>query len=218
MKLTCNLQLRLNSCCEGQCWSEHAGQKRASVTKRAVTRFLIFFHIVTLGAVFLRVDTFPLTWVPMYSQFHGMNTLSVPVGDKAKLRKGFEVTTASGDVEFIGPKAMNIPNAAMRRIYTERAFGKGPPKHLRERANLNPLSDAVFNLFYEDPRTNIDWHSRILDMMNKTLDRAPGDPNYIVEARASYEFTNISREVRRAGDLSNMKIEMRTVVITKAVP
>ena len=188
------------------------------MTKRAVTRFLIAFHIVTIGAVLFRVDTFPLTWVPMYSMFHGTNDLVVPVGDKAKLRKGFEVTTAAGETEFISPKDLNLPNAAFRRIYSERAFGKGPPKHLRERERLNPLSDAVFNLFYEDPRTNIDWHSRILDMMNKTLDRNPGDPTYIVKAVANYEFTHISREDRRNGDLSNMKIKMKTAIITKAAP
>ncbi len=153
------------------------------------------------GAVFFRVDTFPLTWVPMYSQYLGVDVVSVPVGDKAKLRNGFQVTTAAGETEFVGPKDLNVPNAAFRRLYTERAFGKGPPKHLRERERLNPLSDAVFNLFYADPRTNIDWHSRLLDMMNKTLGREPGDANYIVKAVATYEFTNISREVRRAGDL-----------------
>lgn len=188
------------------------------MTKKAVTKFLIAFHVVTLGAVFLRVDTFPLTWVPMYSQFLGKDVLSVPVGDKAKLRQGFEVTTAAGETEFIGPKDLNLPNAAFRRIYTERAFGKGPPKHLRERERLNPLSDAVFNMFYEDPRSGIDWHARILDMMNKTLARAPGDSDYIVQAVATYEFTNISREARREGDLSDMNIKMRTAIIKKTAP
>lgn len=183
--------------------------------KRTVTKLIIGFHIVTLGAVFLRVDTFPLTWVPMYSQFHGAGTLSVPVGDKAKLRKGFEVITVSGETEFIGPKTLNVPNSAFRRLYSQRAFGKGPPKHLRERARLNPLSNAIFDLFYEDPRTNIDWHVRILDMLNTTLGREPNDSNYIVKAIASYEFTNISREARRNGDLSDLNIEMRTVIIER---
>ena len=186
--------------------------------KKSVTKLLIAFHVVTLGAVFFRVDTFPLTWVPMYSQFLGQTVLSAPVGDKAKLRNGFQVTTAAGETEFIGPKTLNVPNAAFRRLYTERAFGKGPPKHLRERERLNPLSDAIFDLFYEDPRTGIDWHSRLLDMMNETLERRPSDPNYIVKAVASYEFTNIPRDVRRAGDLSDLNIEMRTVIITKAAP
>jgi hypothetical protein len=55
-------------------------------------------------------------------------------------------------------------------------------------------------------------------MMNETLERRPSDPNYIVKAVASYEFTNIPRDVRRAGDLSDLNIEMRTVIITKAAP
>ena len=188
------------------------------MTKKAVTILLIVFHVVTIGAVIFRVDTFPLTWVPMYSQFLGKDVLVVPVGDKPKLREGFEVTTAAGQTEYVNAKTLNIPNNAFRRIYTERAFGKGPPKHLRERERLNPVSNAVFNLFYEDPRTGIDWHGRILDMMNETLGRRPGDPEYIVKAVASYEFTNIPKEPRRRGDLSDLNIEIRTAVITKDAP
>ncbi len=188
------------------------------VTKTAVTRLLIAFHIVTIGAVFLRIDTFPLTWVPMYSQYLNKEVLNVPVGDKAKLRKGFEVTTAAGETEYINAKTLNIPNAAMRRIYTERAFGKGPAKHNRERDGLNPVSTAIFNLIREDPLTTVDWDARILDMMNETLGRRQGDPSYIVKAVASYEFTNLVQEPRRKGDLSNLYIERRTVVMTKKTP
>ena len=186
--------------------------------KRSVTKLLIGSHIVILGAIFFRVDTFPLTWVPMYSLFKGGDTLSVPVGDKAKLKKGFEVTTLSGATEYVGPRELNIPKAAFRRIYTQRAYGKGPPKHLKERHNLNPISDAVFNQFYPDPATSIDWHERILDMLNATLDREPGDPNYIVKAVATYEFTNFDRADLRIGDTSKMNSEMRTSVIKRKTP
>lgn len=55
-------------------------------------------------------------------------------------------------------------------------------------------------------------------MMNKTLDRSPGDPTYIVKAVAAYEFRHISREDRRNGDLSDMKVEMKTVIITRRTP
>lgn len=185
------------------------------MTKRGVTRLLIGFHLVVFGAIFMRVDTFPLTWVPMYSQFQGVDDLVVPVGDKAVLKRGFEITTASGEVSFVGAKALNIPNAAFRRIYTERAFGKGPPKHLRERERLNPVSTAIFDLWYPDPATSIDWDARILDMLNATLERAPGDADYIVQAKASYDFATLSRDARRAGDLSDLNIQTRTSVITR---
>jgi len=84
------------------------------VKKRSVTKLLIGSHIIIFGAILFRVDTFPLTWVPMYSMFKGDNILSVPVGDKPKLKKGFEVTTSSGETHFVGPKDLNIPGAAFR--------------------------------------------------------------------------------------------------------
>lgn len=184
--------------------------------KRAVTRFLIGFHLVVFGAVFLRIDTFPLTWVPMYSQFHGIEDLTVPVGDKVRLKQGFEVTTLSGETEYVGAKELNIPGAAFRRIYTERAFGKGPPKHLRERTNLNPLSEAIFNQFYPDPAASIVWSERILDMLNATLERESGDPDYIVSAEATYDFATFSREARRLGDVDILDMERKTATITRS--
>jgi len=134
----------------------------SKVKKRSVTKLLVGSHIVILGAIIFRVDTFPLTWVPMYSLFKPTPTLSVPVGDKAKLKKGFEVTTVSGTTEFVGPRELNIPSAAFRRIYTQRAFGVGPPKHKKERHRLNPISKAVFNQFYPDPATSIEWDSGLV--------------------------------------------------------
>jgi len=188
------------------------------VKKRSVTKLLIGSHLVIFGAIVFRVDTFPLTWVPMYSMFKGGDILSVPVGDKPKLKKGFEVTTSSGKTEYVGPKELNIPSAAFRRIYTERAFGIGPPKHLKERHKLNPISNAVFNQFYPDPATSIDWDTRILDMLNATLKREEGNPNYIVKAIARYEFTNFERSALMVGDTTNLNSEMRTSVITKKAP
>lgn len=182
--------------------------------KSSVTKLLIGFHLVIFGATFLRIDTFPLTWVPMYSLFEGKDILTVPLGDKEKLRKGFEITTAAGETEYINRKDLNIHGSAFRRIYTERAFGKGSAKHMRERYNLNSISDAMFNKFYPDPATSIDWDSRIINMINATLEREPTDPDYVVKVVASYEFTNISRADRRRGDLSNLNVEMRTKVMT----
>lgn len=188
------------------------------MNKRSITKLLIGSHLVILGAVVFRVDTFPLTWVPMYSLFEGKDILSVPVGDKAKLRRGFEVTTAAGKTEYVGAKELNIHGSAFRRIYTERAFGKGAAQHMRERHNLNPVSNAVYNQFHPDPATSIDWGERIIDMINATLEREPADPDYIVKVTASYEFTNITRAGRRSGDLSELNIETRTRVITRAAP
>lgn len=184
-----------------------------NLSKKNVTSLIIGFHIVTFGAVFLRIDTFPLTWVPMYSLFHGENTLVVPVGDKAKTKRGFIVVTASGNTEFVSQKDLNIPKAAFRRIYYERSFGKGPPKHLRERVGLNPLSNALFNLWYPDPATSVDWSARLFETLNETLSRSPSDENYIVQITAESDFTALSREQRRSGDLSDLNIVRKKSVL-----
>ena len=189
------------------------GESKIELSKKAVTKLIIGFHIVTLGAVLFRVDTFPLTWVPMYSQFHGENDLVVPVGDKAIKAKGFEVLTAAGVTDFVNKDDLNIPGNAFRRIYYERAFGKGPPKHLREREALNPLSDAIFDLWYEDPAVSVDWESRLLNMLNVTTDRKPSDPNYIIQAIAVSDFAVLSREQRRRGDLSDLNIIRKKAVL-----
>lgn len=183
------------------------------MSKNNVTRLLIAFHLAVFGAVFLRIDTFPFTWVPMYSQFHGIETLTVPVGNLPRRNRGFEVTTANGAKEFVGPKQLNIPLASFRRIYYERAFLKGPPKHLRERAALNALSNSLFDLFYEDPAVSIDWEKRLMAMLNRSLERNPGDSDYIVNAVAVSDFANLSREQRRRGDLIDLNIVTRTATL-----
>lgn len=183
-------------------------------SRRGVTKLIIGFHVVTLAGIFFRVDTFPLTWVPMYSLFHGENDLVVPIGDREIKKRGIEVLTSAGETEYITNNDLNIPSNAFRRIYYERSFGKGPPKHLRERVSLNPFSDYVFNLWYDDPATSIDWEARLMRMLNETLERKPGDPNYIIQAKAESDFAVLPREQRRRGDLSDLNVVRKTAILT----
>lgn len=192
--------------------------------KNSVTKLLIGFHIVTLSAVFFRWDPFPLTWVPMYSVLDGYSVvdgrevLNVAVGDKPKLKKGFEVETLSGQIDYIGPAELNIPKAAFRRIYTERAFGISPPDQIRARFKRNPISQFVFEKFYADTANQIDWGPKIIDMLNATLERKEGDPDFIVKATAKYQFTNMDRQALRRGDLSELNSEMKISIMTGSAP
>ena len=58
------------------------------MTRNATNKLLIAFHAAVLGAIFLRIDYFPLTCVPMYSQFHGIEDLTLPVGDMPRMKRG----------------------------------------------------------------------------------------------------------------------------------
>ncbi len=53
------------------------------MSKTAVKRFLALYFIVFFGAVFLRIDYFPLSWVPMYGHGATSNVLTVKCGDLA---------------------------------------------------------------------------------------------------------------------------------------
>lgn len=172
------------------------------MSKAATTRLLTAFHVVVFCAVFLRIDTFPLTWVPMYSEFVGTEDLTLPIGDRGDLKRGFRVTTAEGETDYVGPEALNMPSTNFRRIYYLRSFGVGPPKHRRERAALNPLSNWIFDRFYPDPAVNVNWELRIMDTLNRTLDRDPADGDYIVRARAASDFATFTRQQRRLGELT----------------
>lgn len=184
------------------------------MTKSATNKLLIAFHAVVLGAIFLRIDYFPLTWVPMYSQFHGIEDLTLPVGDMPRMKRGYLVTTASGTTGFVGPKELNMPNANFRRIYYERSYGVGPPKYRRERASLNPLSNWLYDQLYPDPAIYIDWEARVMDTLNRSLELKRGDAGYIVRAEVVSDFATFTREQRRQGQLDNYKMTRRNAVLT----
>jgi hypothetical protein len=188
------------------------------MSKSATTKLLIAFHVVVFGAILFRIDTFPLTWVPMYSQFHGIEDLMVPVGDMPRMKRGYEVTMASGETGYVGPEELNVPNANFRRIYYERSFGVGPPKHRRERAALNPFSNWLFDQFYPDPATSIDWEVRVMDTLNRTLQRSPGEANYIVRAEAISDFATFTREQRRQGELTPAMTTHRAILTAESGP
>ena len=184
------------------------------MSKSDTTKLLIAFFVVVFGAVFLRIDTFPLTWVPMYSMFHGTEDLTVIVGDMPRMKRGYEVTLASGETGYVGPKELNLPNGKFRRIYYERSFGVGPPKHRRERVALHPFTNWLFDQFHPDPATSIDWEARVMATLNRSLKREPGNPDYIVKAVAVSDFAIFTREQRRRGEIANFEAITRRAVLT----
>ena len=170
--------------------------------------FLTGYFLLFFGAVFLRIDYFPPSWVPMYGQRNTSPLLTVPVGDLKQRDLGFKVTRANGDVDYISRTDLNIPPANFRWLYHERAFGNGPPQHDRERAALHPFNKWCDERFIgPDPRTTANYPRQILDSMNKTFGLKAGDPNRIVKVETRLLFARYKREDRDRGDLSKPILE-----------
>ncbi len=52
-------------------------------SKTSAKRFLALYFLIFFGAIFLRIDYFPLSWVPMYGARQVSDTLTVKFGDTA---------------------------------------------------------------------------------------------------------------------------------------
>ncbi len=107
------------------------------MTKKQTKRFLALFFAIYFGAVFLRIDYFPLSWVPMYGLHEPKSELVVGVGDKLRRDQGFFALRADGERARISARTLNVPKSNFRRLYAQRAFNNGPPHHSRERVALN---------------------------------------------------------------------------------
>lgn len=173
------------------------------LSKKGVVWSLVAYFAIFFGAVLLRVDYYPFTWVPMYGHRDVSPVLLVTVGDLDKRGDGFRATFADGTVRYITRKNLNMPGPNFRRLYDERMFGEGPPQFRRERLEL-----STFNRWWYDTLVGpLDipdgmYQEQVLTSINHTLGRSPGDPDYIVSIEAEVGQIQLTREQRRAGTFS----------------
>lgn len=177
--------------------------------------FLIGYFAIFFGAVLLRIDYFPLSWVPMYGFREEAPQVTVAVGDLKRRDLGFGAVRADGERLFLSRRDLNIPPANFRRLYQERAFGEGPPQHRRERAELNAFNAWWYKtLIGEDPAKNADYSGDILRSVNRTLKLGPNDPRRIVQLEAHLDFATFTRAHLDTGDLARPYRERRIAIIT----
>ncbi|MES2885408.1 MAG: hypothetical protein V4709_11415 [Pseudomonadota bacterium] len=183
------------------------------MTQTQVKRFLLGFFLVLYSAVFLRVDFFPLSWVPMYGVRNTAPILTVAVGDLERRKRGFAATRANGEQLFVSRKLLNMPPANFRRLYQERAFGEGPPQHGRERLALMP-----FNRWWHETLLGQEqehqYQAQLLKTVNDTLGHDADDPLRIVQLESQLNYAFFTREHLATGDLSHPATERRTAIIT----
>lgn len=186
------------------------------MNKRSVKRFLALYFLIFFGAIFLRVDYFPFSWVPMYGYHLAGESVTVGIGDKSERERGFPAQRANGERLYISADDLNVPNANFRRLYHQRAFNNGPPQDDRERAALIAFNRWWYEtLVGPDPRLDQRYHLQLLDSVNRTFGYKPGDPQRIVRLEAPLLFATFDRDAVASGDLSKPFVERRVAIITE---
>jgi len=185
------------------------------VDKRGVKRLIAAYFVVFFGAILLRIDYFPLSWVPMYGFREESQLLTVAVGDLERREQGFNAIRANGERLFLSRNDLNIPPANFRRLYQERAFGEGPPQHRRERAELSAFNHWWYEtLIGPDPELTADYPRDLLTSFNKSFGYADNDPRRFVQLEAHLDFATYTRAQLDSGDLRHPRRERRVAIIT----
>lgn len=186
------------------------------MTQRRARQFLVVFFLITFGAVFLRVDYFPLSWVPMYGEWHPSPEKTILIGNLERQTAGFEAQRANGERLDINRKLLNIPQANFRRLYMQRAFNTGPPQHLRERRALMPFNRWWYEtLIGSDPLLGANYPAQLLRSINETLGHGADDPRRIVRLVAHADLATFSQASLDAGDLSIPQVRHATAQVTE---
>ncbi|MBF8293383.1 MAG: hypothetical protein HW392_2210 [Steroidobacteraceae bacterium] len=84
------------------------------MTQRGVRLFLGIYFLITFGAVFLRVDYFPLSWVPMYGQRAPAGEKTFIIGDLERRKFGFGARRADGERVCSAPSTQGHRNTGGR--------------------------------------------------------------------------------------------------------
>ena len=185
-------------------------------SKTSAKRFLALYFLIFFGAIFLRVDYFPLSWVPMYGYHVAKQDVVVAVGDKDRRSRGFQAWRANGERLTISAADLNVPNANFRRLYNQRAFNQGPPQDDRERAALMRFNRWWYETFVgPDPRLNRRYAMQLLESVNRTFGYGPEDPRRIVRLDAEMGLATFAREDVASGELSRPAIQQRIAMITE---
>lgn len=185
-------------------------------SKSSVKGFLALYFLVFFGAVFLRVDYFPLSWVPMYGQRNTSDTLTIAIGDLPTRKRGFLAERANGEIQYIAAGQLNIPSGHFRRMFHQRAFNEAPPQDNRERLELAPFNRWWYEtLAGPDPRLEHHYSRQVLSSINQTFGHGPTDPERVIRLEAPLDFATYTRDQLARGDLAHPQVERRTAIITE---
>lgn len=166
-------------------------------SKRQVSWFVIAYMCLMWSAVAFRIDSFPLSWAPMYSVLRHGDEVFVRVWNDDDLSAGFDARRRDGGSERVTREDLNLPRTAFWRLYYERAFGQDPNKIMHQNAPKGPVNRWLRGLEEGELEHPTNWEWRVLRSVNRTLGREPGAPDFIVELRARARTLYFARENTR---------------------
>lgn len=185
-------------------------------SKTSAKRFLALYFLIFFGAIFLRIDYFPLSWVPMYGARQVSDTLTVKFGDLPTRQRGLAAQRANGEALFITNDHLNIPPGHFRRMFHQRMFNDGAPQDDRERLELSAFNRWWYEtLVGPDPRLKRTNSRQVLTSVNRTFGYGAGDPRRIVKLEAPVDFATYDRNQLTRGDLLHPTVERRTAIVTE---
>ena len=185
------------------------------MNKRQVKWLIAGYFAVFFGAVFLRIDYFPLSWVPMYSAREAKTEITVVVDNLDRRELGFAATRANGERTFLSRRDLNVPPANFRRLYQQRAFGSGPPQHGRERLALSAFNEWWYEtLVGPDPALSANYQRDLINSINRTFGYGSDDPRRFVRLEVNLDFATYSQDRLKRGDLDRPQLERRTAIVT----
>ena len=179
------------------------------MSRRTVTWILVMYLTIIWGAVIFRIDYFPLTWVPMYSSYYPDDTITARIGAPERMAKGILVTHRNGETSYISHKDLNIPKSNFQRLYYQRMFDTGPPKHRQGNRNLSSLNRWIRGLEDGEANFSVDWGWRMFWSLNKSLGYEPQDPRFIVQAEALYQNRIYRKSDLMKQDVSRFRTETK---------
>ena len=145
------------------------------MSQRSISLFLGVYIIYLLIGVVFKIDYFPLTWAPMYAAIKSTEEYKITKMDKKEVKEeGFLVKHQDGTTSNITFKDLNIPFRNFYPIYSQRIYNIGPPKHRRAIDQYGKINTI-----------EIDWETRLFNVLNNTLGYQESDPKFIVEISAS---------------------------------
>jgi len=165
-------------------------------SKKTISIAIGLYGCLLLSAVPLRLDYFPLTWVPMYSAHEVKGEYAVKKNNKKDIRKGFAAVQQNGNTKFINHLTLNMPYRNYKLWYRQRIYNTGPPKHRR--------AIHIYENYGRKNILDINWPKRVLFAVNRNLNLKPQDPEFIVSLSAKADqivLSNLNNKpiTRQAG-------------------
>lgn len=170
------------------------------LSQRAVSVLLATHLLVVWTAVALRVDRYPLTWAPMYTDTKEKKsapkpTTTVKLKDNGFLESnGWHATHRDGTRSWVKRSDINVVSRNMWRLYYERTFGKTSPKYKQLNSDSGNFDRWLFGLEPGEPFVKPNPQRDLLVSINRTLGHRVEDPAFIVELEA----TMVKRVIERA--------------------